>query len=671
MSFADPTKADIVDYMKQVMKTESRQSIKDKLENIGMPSTDAETYTRQLWSIFTDRSYEHKTVKELKTIIGDLSLVKTLKLKPQKTGEDKPKTKRRQKKWKIHEDDDMNTYQLVHKRKRITYAENDPEEEYIDEPKYLRKWKKCPGDEGFRAYAVKRFRQYLADSQATFGIKCTQDGSFQLQAYQLIIQYLVSPFTPIKRMLLVHKTGSGKTLTILRVLNNFYDDNRPKVIIFPNDSVRDNFYTELMNFPNKYRDYVERKMNKSSRSIPDILAMSKELQKAGQPGFLASPLRALTYRVAGGSTVLNGRPKRPLFKIGYNGKNAYSNKIVMMDEFHNIRTNSDAKLKALRKALYTAKNTILLGATATPIQTSTSDLDELLKVIKGSTDVNKNDEGFLSYYYQSPFPAYPKHWPVIGELPCIRKVILKGQNLNKYGLWSKKNKNQNDRAKLMQKMLPICQASTSSLGMRAGFVKGMKDDMESYATKVHAVMELVKEKLAKKERVLIMAHKAGGYKAVQIALEHDPDFNTVCQEGKQHCYIALYKQPAKSKTDNRLKRFNRKDAREMLVLANSDQYAEGVTFKRINHLIIVDTPMTFTHYLQIMGRAARLCSHVDAPDAKMKVTHWMFVATHPDKSIQTADEYFLELLKNQLAVYKEQQKYIQSKSTDKLLLSKF
>jgi hypothetical protein len=43
----------------------------------------------------------------------------------------------------------------------------------------------------------------------------------------------------------VHCTGSGKTLTMIRALDNFFLDPRPKVAVFPTDAVCKNFYREL------------------------------------------------------------------------------------------------------------------------------------------------------------------------------------------------------------------------------------------------------------------------------------------------------------------------------------------------------------------------------------------------------------------------------------------
>ena len=44
-------------------------------------------------------------------------------------------------------------------------------------------------------------------------------------------------------------TRSGKTLVIIRVLDNFYFDKRAKIAVFPKDVVVDNFYLGFAEWP--------------------------------------------------------------------------------------------------------------------------------------------------------------------------------------------------------------------------------------------------------------------------------------------------------------------------------------------------------------------------------------------------------------------------------------
>merc|ERR1719390_193632 len=76
-----------------------------------------------------------------------------------------------------------------------------------------------------------------------------------LQPHQESVAFLLHPKSPISRLLIDHPTGSGKTWEIIRVLDNYFHDPRPKVPIFPKSPVCRNFYVELLRWPNRYRDY--------------------------------------------------------------------------------------------------------------------------------------------------------------------------------------------------------------------------------------------------------------------------------------------------------------------------------------------------------------------------------------------------------------------------------
>jgi hypothetical protein len=77
----------------------------------------------------------------------------------------------------------------------------------------------------------------------------------RLQPYQEVVAYMARPEAyPNPRMLIVHRTGAGKTGTIIQVANSYFSDRRPKLVLFPSTAVCRNFYRELRNphFPNRY-----------------------------------------------------------------------------------------------------------------------------------------------------------------------------------------------------------------------------------------------------------------------------------------------------------------------------------------------------------------------------------------------------------------------------------
>ena len=45
----------------------------------------------------------------------------------------------------------------------------------------------------------------------------SKDGKIYLQPYQQTVSYLVHPQRPVSRLLVSHRTGAGKTLTLIKV----------------------------------------------------------------------------------------------------------------------------------------------------------------------------------------------------------------------------------------------------------------------------------------------------------------------------------------------------------------------------------------------------------------------------------------------------------------------
>ena len=112
-------------------------------------------------------------------------------------------------------------------------------------------------------------------------------------AYQIPVPAIVRPENPdVSKMLVLHRTGAGKTITILKTMNNFFFDIRPKFILFPKSNVRDNFYKELMINPagwNLFQTYaVERLFHYMyADGKKDFKEVAKSLQKFYDDGTIS------------------------------------------------------------------------------------------------------------------------------------------------------------------------------------------------------------------------------------------------------------------------------------------------------------------------------------------------------------------------------------------------
>jgi len=83
-------------------------------------------------------------------------------------------------------------------------------------------------------------------------------------------------------------------------------------------------------------------------------------------------------------------------------------------------------------------------------------------------------------------------------------------------------------------------------------------------------------------------------------------------------------------------------------MLGSPSVKEGVSFKRVRQVHILEPYWNMSRVLQIIGRAIRFCSHNDLPKVERNVEVFLYLATQKGK--KTIDQYIWSLAKkkNQL-----------------------
>ena len=229
-----------------------------------------------------------------------------------------------------------------------------------------------------------------------------------------------------------------------------------QVLIFPTTAVCNSFYRELTmeHFPNRYAAYLAAlradsrldKLSHDKHGVPKGARKMLELGGILRKGVVddayvadaelpSAPLRAFSYTQAGGGAS-TGHFLNAVFKCpdGYAGSypnklrrnggysdfcnsnhNPFSNKIILMDEVHNLVKPSEEimrnprrleMIRKLRKMLLTAENSVVIGFTGTPLCETPAYFASLMKIIKGSARKDATDEGFLSFYMDTPRAVY-------------------------------------------------------------------------------------------------------------------------------------------------------------------------------------------------------------------------------------------------------------------------
>ena len=523
--------------------------------------------------------------------------------------------------------------------------------------KWLDKFKNArPGDKGFNKVVYRIMVQRGLYLGGHLQSSCAPGKGF---AQQETAAWLAGPETPIDRLLVIHRTGSGKTDVMVRIVDEYYFDQRAKIVIVPNNALVNNFYEKFYHANTRFNAFAEYVAVRDHRPntyarFQDVVTMEGTLSHRGKPGELAAPIRPIRYNVAGGMTVAGaGGPELPIFKIGYErGGNPYDNKIVIMDEVHNlVRPKADTdpralkKLARLRELLFSAKNTVLVGLTATPLVKDVSDGNELIRIIKGAEFASKpTNEGFISYFNSLPVSIYPTSLPALNAVE-LKRIPLQGANLKKYnakvkeiGTLSKDPEKMNEQLERLQN---YCNTTAYYANVHEDPYKSqVRKHPDDYATKLSYIADQV---IAYPHKCAILIHRRMGFKALKnIIIDKDPN------HGKSFAFMGKPNNLHEMNSNPILAQFNdiKLNGEGQLIkciIVDAESYGEGIDLIGVRRLLIAHPPPNYAAFKQWVGRVFRACGYSYLPNDERNVMVEMYCAKLPDGT-KTADEEILEIL---------------------------
>jgi hypothetical protein len=83
-----------------------------------------------------------------------------------------------------------------------------------------------PGQKGFNDRATRVMTAAGLDGDDFRMHAPTPGSTFTPQPYQRTVSFLVHPFSVMSRLLVAHRTGAGKTYSMIRILDNYFFDPR-------------------------------------------------------------------------------------------------------------------------------------------------------------------------------------------------------------------------------------------------------------------------------------------------------------------------------------------------------------------------------------------------------------------------------------------------------------
>ncbi|CAL1170359.1 unnamed protein product [Cladocopium goreaui] len=539
-----------------------------------------------------------------------------------------------------------------------------------------------PGHRGFNQRATKVLRraevcQPPVPQQSSASCR-------PLQPHQEIVRLLVHPKSPVQRLLVDHPTGSGKTREMICVLENFFYDQRPKIAIFPKAAICRNFYTELLRWPNRYRDYFsclrpreaslaagahemrremwdltrlpEKTVRELIRSLREVLEMKgqsfrgfmrksfRDLFKAQHPGepMPLAPLIAISYASAGGSYVAmnNGQPVSAVMKIAWHGArpgcagagsaprshNVLDHKILLLDEAHQLLHPGRYfwQLQQLRRQLAAAQGSVVVGFSGTLALDQPEEGRQLLEIVKGGAETVLCDEGFLSSFPTRPREFFAEALPkgVPDELSeQIQEKLVHRISLSGESLNSYDLKIEKGvDGKRLAAYCNVCSFVSSFHDGAGGSKNRILACPEECCPKLWAVAQAVANS---QKKALVMTSRACGYLVMLALLRQMAEKSTKSKSAV----------PFQVATMEELAEFNHVSNATgqvfRVLVANASDCAEGISFLAVRHVHLTEVPLSQGRFLQICGRALRMFGHESLPKDEQTVTYHLYVATLP------------------------------------------
>jgi len=499
------------------------------------------------------------------------------------------------------------------------------------------------------------FRKYILnkDNRSMDEICKNYNNEFKLQTQQLFLKDYMIKYPNWKNLLIYAKIGSGKTCTSITMAEqylNMYPNN--KILVILPARLRTNFIDELMSdcTMNKYIN-KEHLLKYQSSSTPN-----KEKNEI---------MNKFMITISAKYTILSFEKFKMLLLKNKRNLSEYiniitKNTLVIVDEVHNLLSenyersslNSIIRTGRIENRIKKGSSTILfillnkfanqntkfLFLTATPIFNHIKQLRELVIVMNPEIVVPLKStlleliellRGKVSYFPGTSLNAYPKTKYLYHNVKLSKTqddVIFNiQQNIKEHEEDSK------DALLSKQRQASLaCLPKNKKIDINN--IDKVVDNMHEYCPKIEKLLEyidlsgkhlifsnfiqaglnIIEKALIKKGWISIYTANEKNIKSDKIYAKWDGSTN---DSNKQ-----LIKRIVNNK--------NNIDGNKIKIILGSPSIKEGISFKHVQHMHILDPVWNSSAKNQIEGRVNRFCSHVDIDnlmkDIKRKVVFHIY-----------------------------------------------
>jgi hypothetical protein len=544
--------------------------------------------------------------------------------------------------------------------------------------------------------------------------------SFTPQSHQKFLRRVLSPDSPVRSLLMCHGTGVGKTCTAIQIAEEYIlrpEFQDKKVMVLASRAVQENFRTQIFDITRATYDLkthvLSSKQCTGRRYLDMLLRIESDPPNWADPA-IRSKLDAVSNRIIkefyefSGYTSFGMRIKEHINDEVWIHEN-FDNRLLIIDEAHNIRESSMMKDKSitegLEKLVKTANGLVLVLLTATPMFDRFDEIIYYLNLFawnerkqEGGTTIKASDyftpeaefkegkeaefrtwcQSYVSYVkgenpFTFPFRLPPpvvasntflvkgfngKEIAATNRIKYLSLVASETTGIQKETLMKEKG---TDEAEMKRESLMLPSVSVLPGNKDFGECFRLAGSQYEYAVKPFLTPEELPKHSAKFVSVIksieaskgisfvFSNYKEKGARLFAMALEehgYSPaQGDTILASAKQSAargrYILLTSDASASDIDAMLtmvKSKNNRDGERVRVVIASPLAAEGIDFRYMRQVHILDPWWNMSRIEQVIGRALRTCSHQLLPFEDQNCSVYLHVCRTGDK-YETFDEY--------------------------------
>jgi len=549
---------------------------------------------------------------------------------------------------------------------------------------------------------------------------------FSLQPQQTFLRRVLSPDSPTRDLLMVHGTGVGKTCSSIQIAEEYIlrpEFQDKKVLIIAGPAVQSNFRTEIFDLTRTKLDeksnMLSSKQCTGTRYLEMLTRIVSEPKQWTVPEVrlrlktLADRMISEFYEFTGyntfGTRIAEKLNDLPLAEADAWIHETFDNRLVIVDEAHNLREGGDLEVEksvsaGMEKLVKTANGLVLVLLTATPMYDSYEEIvyymnlfgwnDRTLSHAKklkaidyfaanGTVKPAKESEfrewcqRYVSFVKgENPF-TFPFRLPPPKEAPDDRMSFI-GKNRSipdadrmKYlsvvastvqgeqgTALGEEAGDEKDEEKRQAMMMPTVSVLPGNKRFREVF-KNAGDQYEytgepfltpetlpNYAAKFVTVIKAIESGVG--VAMVYSNYVERGAKLFAMALEEHGYMPAagappllVGRKGTKGTYIMLTSEITTSQIGTLLSLArDRKnmDGSLVRVIITTPKISEGVNFRFVRQVHILDPWWNMSRIEQVIGRGLRTCSHSMLPFEHQNCTVYLHVCRTTSRR-ECFDEY--------------------------------